>query len=192
MWWYRPAGQPRPAPPDATGSGNHFARQRTDIPQEEITELLIAKAREGKTVVRTRAASQIIFGRARRRRKRWWPRRFPLSDPACPQSRGADYAGIPPDAPRVLLELHGLHGARNSGQGETLSATNRSRKFGTKVVLWAGSPVRMEQIADRTWCAEGNAGGDDQWGHARPATPVSGTLEKIPKLAFDNKMSRRY
>src|SRR5437899_8196934 len=43
--------------------GGKRAREQQPIPQEQLNQLLIAKAREGKTVVRLKGGDPYVFGR---------------------------------------------------------------------------------------------------------------------------------
>ena len=90
------------------------------MPQEELNELLINKAREGETVVRLKGGDPYIFGPGRRGGGDGWrtpghPLRGGAGDFL--DGRGAELRRHPHHAPGPLLQLHGDHGPRRPGQG---------------------------------------------------------------------------
>ena len=122
--------------------------KRTEFSQEQINELLIAKAREGKTVVRLKGGDPYIFGRGGEEAKALAAAKIPFEVVPGVSSIVAapNYAGIPLTHREHCSSFTVFTGHENPNDAKTNLRYEEIAKIpGTKVVL-----MGMEKLADWT------------------------------------------
>ncbi len=166
--------------------------KRTEFSQEQISELLIAKAREGKTVVRLKGGDPYIFGRGGEEAEALAAAKiaFEVVPGVTSVIAAPNYAGIPLTHRDHCSSFTVFTGHENPDDAKTNLRYEEIAKIpGTKVVL-----MGMEKLAD--WTKSLIAHG------MSPATPVavvqsgtlgkqksvSGTLATIAKLVAEKKI----
>ena len=167
--------------------------KRSEIPQEEITAMLIAKAKEGKTVVRLKGGDPYIFGRGAEEAEALAAAKIPFEVVPGVSSISAapNYAGIPLTHRAFCSSFTVFTGHEYPDKAETHIRYEQIAKIpGTKVVLmgvdqlgeWSKSLIE-HGVPKETPVAM------IQWGTRGRQRSVSGTLETIAKLAAEKKMS---
>ncbi len=163
------------------------------MPQSEITALIIAKAREGKTVVRLKGGDPFVFGRGAEEAEALAAEKIPFEIVPGVSSITAvpNYAGIPLTHREHCSSFTVFTGHSDSADAATALRYDQIAKIpGTKVVL-----MGTEQLDD--WTTSLVASG------MAPETPiaiihrgttgrqktVAGTLATIAKLAAKEKIS---
>ena len=163
------------------------------MPQSEITALIIAKAKEGKTVVRLKGGDPFVFGRGAEEAEALAAEKIPFEIVPGVSSITAvpNYAGIPLTHREHCSSFTVFTGHSDSADAATALRYDQIAKIpGTKVVL-----MGTEQLAD--WTTSLVASG------MAPETPiaiihrgttgrqktVAGTLATIAKLAAKEKIS---
>jgi hypothetical protein len=141
------------------------------MPQEEITALLIARARAGKCVVRLKGGDPYIFGRGGEEAEALAAAKIHFevvpgvsSIVAAPELRGHSA-----HAPRALLQLHGLHRPQRfggRGHGAALRANRQNPRHQGRAD-GHGKSRRLDKIAHRSRDAAGDAGSRHSMGNAR-------------------------
>lgn len=174
----------RLAPPSAEliARGNHMA-----MPQAEITALLIAKAREGKCVVRLKGGDPYIFGRGGEEAEALEAADIPFEVVPGVSSVVAapNYAGIPLTHRAHCSSFTVFTGHSDSGDPATALRYEQIAKIpGTKIVL-----MGTDNLGDwtKSLIAHGMAPQTPvaviQWGTLGRQKSVAGTLATIAALA---------
>ena len=180
----------RLAPPSA----ELIARGKNMVmPQEKITALLIARAREGKCVVRLKGGDPYIFGRGGEEAEALAAAKIPFEVVPGVSSVVAapNYAGIPLTHRDLCSSFTVFTGHSDSADAPTaLRYEQIARIPGTKVVL-----MGTDNLADwtKSLVAQGMSPETPvaiiQWGTLGRQKSVSGTLATIAKLAAKEKIS---
>jgi uroporphyrinogen III methyltransferase/synthase len=180
----------RLAPPSA----EFIARgHNMTMPQEEITALLVARARAGKCVVRLKGGDPYIFGRGGEEAEALAAAKihFEVVPGVSSVVAAANYAGIP-----LTHREHCSSFTVFTGHGESADAATALRYEqiakipGTKVVL-----MGTENLGDWTKSLIAHGMPPEtpvavvQWGTLGRQKSVSGTLATIAKLAAEKKIS---
>ncbi len=178
----------------APASAELIARGKNmSMPQEEITALIITRAKEGKTVVRLKGGDPFIFGRGAEEAAALAKEKIPFEIVPGVSSITAvpNYAGIPLTHREYCSSFTVFTGHSDSADAATALRYDQIAKIpGTKVVL-----MGTEKLAD--WTAALVANG------MSPQTPiaiihrgttgrqktVAGTLATIAKLAAEKKIT---
>jgi uroporphyrinogen III methyltransferase/synthase len=180
----------RLAPPSAEliARGKNMA-----MPQEEITALLVARAREGKCVVRLKGGDPYIFGRGGEEAEALAAAKIPFEVVPGVSSVVAapNYAGIPLTHRDHCSSFTVFTGHSDSADGATALRYEQIAQIpGTKVVL-----MGTDNLADwtKSLIAHGMPAATPaaviQWGTLGRQKSVSGTLATIAKLAAGEKIS---
>jgi uroporphyrinogen III methyltransferase/synthase len=167
--------------------------KRTEFSQEQINELLIAKAREGKTVVRLKGGDPYIFGRGAEEAEALAAAKIPFEVVPGVSSIVAapNYAGIPLTHRDHCSSFTVFTGHENPEEGKAGLRYEQIAKIpGTKVVL-----MGMDHLHD--WADSLVANGMPpetpvamvRWGTRGKQHSVSGTLATIAKLAMEKKLT---
>ncbi len=162
------------------------------LPQEELNDLLAAKAHEGKRVVRLKGGDPYIFGRGAEEAERLAAEKIPFEVVPGVSSivAGPNYAGIP-----ITHRDHCSSFTVVTGHEDPAKESSRidwdllAKAPGTKIVLMGAERIR--QIA-----AELMAGGlaaDTpaamiRWGTTGRQQSIAGTLATIADLAVEHKL----
>ncbi len=167
--------------------------KRAAMPQEEITALLIAKAREGKCVVRLKGGDPFIFGRGGEEAAELAAAKihFEVVPGVSSISAVPNYAGIPLTHRAHCSSFTVFTGHAEAAETKTDLRYDQIAKIpGTKVVL-----MGTERLDE--WTKSLIAHGMDaatpiaiiRWGTTGRQQSVSGTLATIAKLAAAKKIS---
>jgi uroporphyrinogen III methyltransferase / synthase len=162
------------------------------MPQAEITALLIAKAREGKTVVRLKGGDPYIFGRGGEEAEALAAEKIPFEIVPGVSSITAvpNYAGIPLTHRGHCSSFTVFTGHSDSADAATALRYEQIAKIpGTKVVLmgtenlhdWTKSLVAHGMLPETPIAVI-------QWGTLGKQKSVSGTLATIAKLVAQEKI----
>jgi uroporphyrinogen III methyltransferase / synthase len=157
------------------------------VPQEELNQLLIAKARAGKCVVRLKGGDPYIFGRGGEEAER-------LAEAAVPFEvipgissvvAGPNYAGIPLTHREHCSSFTVITGHEDPAKNEpAIDWAQVARTPGTKVILMGAERIR--QIADQL-VAHGLGAGTPvamvRWGTTGRQQSIQGTLATIADAA---------
>ena len=180
----------RLAPPSA----ELIARGKNmSMPQEEITALLIARAREGKCVVRLKGGDPYIFGRGGEEAEALAAAKIPFEVVPGVSSVVAapNYAGIPLTHRDHCSSFTVFTGHSDSADAATALRYEQIAKIpGTKVVL-----MGTDNLGDWTKSLIAHGMPPEtpvavvQWGTLGKQKSVSGTLATIAKLAAEEKIS---
>ena len=180
----------RLAPPAAelVSRGKNMA-----LPQPEITAILIAHARAGKTVVRLKGGDPFIFGRGGEEAEALAAENIPFEIIPGVSAITAvpNYAGIPLTHRAHCSSFTVFTGHSDSADDATALRYEQIAKIpGTKVVL-----MGTENLADwtKSLIAHGMSKGTPvaviQWGTTGRQRSVAGTLSNIAKLAAAEKIT---
>ena len=179
----------RLAPPSA----ELIARGKNmSMPQEEITALLIARAREGKCVVRLKGGDPYIFGRGGEEAEALAAAKIPFEVVPGVSSVVAapNYAGIPLTHREHCSSFTVFTGHEDPDDAETALRHDQIAKIpGTKVVL-----MGTEKLADWTKSLIRHGMSPDtpvamvRWGTTGRQQTVIGTLATIAGLAAEKKL----
>jgi uroporphyrinogen III methyltransferase / synthase len=168
-------------------------RKRAEMPQEEITELLIAKAREGKCVVRLKGGDPYIFGRGGEEAETIAAAGiyFEVVPGVSSIVAAPNYAGIPLTHREHCSSFTVFTGhEKTDGTKTDLRYDQIAKISGTKVVL-----MGMEKLKDWTKSLVVNGMSPEtpvaiiQWGTSGKQKSIAGTLATIEKLAAKEKIS---
>jgi uroporphyrinogen III methyltransferase/synthase len=180
----------RLAPPSAEliARGKNMA-----MPQEEITALLIARAREGKCVVRLKGGDPYIFGRGGEEAEALATAKIPFEVVPGVSSviAAPNYAGIPLTHRGHCSSFTVFTGHEDPDDAETALRHDQIAKIpGTKVVL-----MGTEKLSDWTKSLIAHGMSPDtpvamiRWGTTGRQQTVTGTLATIAGLAVEKKLS---
>jgi uroporphyrinogen III methyltransferase/synthase len=167
--------------------------KRTDMPQEEITALLIAKAREGKCVVRLKGGDPYIFGRGGEEAEEIAAAKvhFEVVPGVSSVVAAANYAGIPLTHRDHCSSFTVFTGHAEAAETKTDLRYEQIAKIpGTKVVL-----MGTERLGEWTQSliAHGLAANTPvamvQWGTTAWQQSVAGTLGTIAALVAEKKIT---
>jgi uroporphyrinogen III methyltransferase / synthase len=167
--------------------------RRTEFSQEQINSLMIAKAREGKNVVRLKGGDPYIFGRGGEEAEALAAAKihFEVVPGVSSIVAAPNYAGIPLTHRDHCSSFTVFTGHENPDDAKTDLRYDQIAKIpGTKVVL-----MGTENLGDWTKSLIANGMSPEalvaivQWGTLGKQKSVSGTLSTIAKLAADKKIS---
>jgi uroporphyrinogen III methyltransferase / synthase len=162
------------------------------MPQAEITALIIAKAKEGKTVVRLKGGDPYIFGRGGEEAEALAAEKIPFEIVPGVSSITAvpNYAGIPLTHRGHCSSFTVFTGHSDSADAATALRYEQIAKIpGTKVVL-----MGAENLHDWTKSLVAHGMSPEtpiaviQWGTLGKQKSVSGTLATIAKLVAQEKI----
>ena len=163
------------------------------IPQDQLNQLLIAKAREGKCVVRLKGGDPYVFGRGGEEAEELAAANIPFEVVPGVSSAvaGPNYAGIPLTHREHASSFMVFTGHEDPTKGETALDYQQIAKFpGTKVILMGTERIR--QISD-SLLKEGMDAttpvGMVRWGTTGQQESLEGTLGTIANLAEDRKFA---
>ena len=163
------------------------------MPQEEITALLIARAREGKCVVRLKGGDPYIFGRGGEEAEALAAAKIPFEVVPGVSSVVAapNYAGIPLTHREHCSSFTVFTGHEDPDDAETALRHDQIAKIpGTKVVL-----MGTEKLSDWTQSLIAHGMSPEtpvamiRWGTTGRQQTVTGTLATIAGLAAEKKLS---
>ena len=166
--------------------------KRTEFSQEQINSLMIAKAREGKIVVRLKGGDPYIFGRGGEEAEALAAAKIPFEVVPGVSSIVAapNYAGIPLTHRDFCSSFTVFTGHENPGDAKTNLRHDQIAKIpGTKVVL-----MGTENLGDWTKSLVANGMSPEtpvaviESGTLGKQKSVSGTLATIAKLAAEKKI----
>jgi uroporphyrinogen III methyltransferase/synthase len=163
------------------------------MPQEEITALLIARARAGKCVVRLKGGDPYIFGRGGEEAEALAAAKIPFEVVPGVSSVVAapNYAGIPLTHREHCSSFTVFTGHEDPNDAETALRHDQIAKIpGTKVVL-----MGTEKLSDWTKSLIAHGMSPEtpvamvRWGTTGRQQTVAGTLATITGLAAEKKLS---
>jgi uroporphyrinogen III methyltransferase/synthase len=163
------------------------------MPQEEITALLIARAREGKCVVRLKGGDPYIFGRGGEEAEALAAAKiqFEVVPGVSSVAAAPNYAGIPLTHRGHCSSFTVFTGHEDSDDAETALRHDQIAKIpGTKVVL-----MGTEKLSDWTQSLIAHGMSPEtsvamiRWGTTGRQQTVTGTLATIAGLAVEKKLS---
>jgi uroporphyrinogen III methyltransferase/synthase len=163
------------------------------MPQEEITALLIARAREGKCVVRLKGGDPYIFGRGGEEAEALAAAKIPFEVVPGVSSviAAPNYAGIPLTHREHCSSFTVFTGHEDPDDAETALRHDQIAKIpGTKVVL-----MGTEKLSDWTKSLIAHGMSPEtpvamiRWGTTGRQQTVTGTLATIAGMAVENKLS---
>ncbi len=167
--------------------------KRTQFSQEQINQLLIAKAREGKTVVRLKGGDPYIFGRGGEEAEALAAAKiyFEVVPGVSSIVAAPNYAGIPLTHRDFCSSFTVFTGHENSGDAKTNLRYEQIAKIpGTKIVL-----MGTENLDDWTKSLIAHGMSPEipvaivESGTQGKQKSISGTLATIAKLAAKEKIS---
>jgi uroporphyrinogen III methyltransferase/synthase len=177
----------------APGAELIHRRKRAEMPQEEITALLVARAREGKTVVRLKGGDPYIFGRGGEEAETLAAEKIPFEVVPGVSSITAvpNYAGIPLTHRAHCSSFTVFTGHESASDAAPALRYEQIAKIpGTKVVLMGGE--RLAEWADAL-VAHGMSPETPvaiiRWGTTGRQKSASGTLATIARLAAEKNIS---
>jgi uroporphyrinogen III methyltransferase/synthase len=160
------------------------------IPQEELNQLLVSKAREGKTVVRLKGGDPYIFGRGGEEAEELAHAHvhFEVVPGISSVVAGPNYAGIPITHRDHCSSFTVVTGHEDPTKGESSLDYEKLAKLpGTKVILMGVE--RIGQIA-ASLVSHGMPGetpvGMVRWGTTGQQKTIQGTLKSIAEVAAQN------
>jgi uroporphyrinogen III methyltransferase / synthase len=157
------------------------------LPQKELNQLLIAKAREGKIVVRLKGGDPYVFGRGGEEAEELADAAIPFEVVPGVSSFVAvpNYAGVPLTHREFASRLTLITGHEDPGkEPSTIDWPQVARTPGTKVIM-----MGTERIGDiaRTLIANGMASSTPiamiRWGTTGQQESIDGTLATIAEVA---------
>jgi uroporphyrinogen III methyltransferase/synthase len=167
--------------------------KRQEVPQEDLNALMIAKAREGKCVVRLKAGDPYIFGRGGEEAEALAAAHIPFEVVPGVSSIFAvpNYAGIPlthRDHTSNFTVFTGHEGDDKSGSA--LDFDQIARISGTKVILMGVTHLRelTQALLTRGMSPETPVA-IVQWGTLARQKTIEGTLGTIEKLAVNQHIT---
>jgi len=183
----------RLAPPTAEiiTRGNH--KRHGGLSQEQLTDLMLDRARSGKIVVRLKGGDPYIFGRGGEEAEALAAEKIPFEIVPGVSSvvAAANYAGIPLTHREHCSSFTVFTGHSDSAEGATaLRYEQIARIPGTKVVL-----MGMDNLADWTKSLVTHGMAPEtpvaivQRGTTGRQKTVAGTLATIAKLAAEHKIT---
>src|SRR5438552_10295550 len=171
--------------------GGKRAKQHA-IPQNELNQLLIAKAREGKTVVRLKGGDPYVFGRGGEEAEQLADARVPFEVVPGVSSFVAvpNYAGVPLTHRDFCSKLTLITGHEDPAkEASTIDWVQVARTPGTKVIMMGTD--RIGQIAE-TLMAHGTPAQTPvamvRWGTTGLQHSIEGTLATIAEVAAREKI----
>src|SRR5437870_514644 len=171
--------------------GGKRAREHA-IPQAELNQLLIAKARAGKTVVRLKGGDPYVFGRGGEEAEELADAGIDFEVVPGVSSFVAvpNYAGIPLTHRGFCSKLTLITGHEDpSKEGSSIDWAQVARTPGTKVIMMGTD--RIGEIA-RTLVGHGMALSTPvamvQWGTTGRQRSIAGTLATIAEVAMKEKI----
>jgi uroporphyrinogen III methyltransferase/synthase len=163
------------------------------IPQDQLNQLLIAKAREGKCVVRLKGGDPYVFGRGGEEAEELADAgvHFEVVPGISSIVAGPNYAGIPLTHREHCSSFTVITGHEDPTKDETaLDYDQLARTPGTKVVLMGVERIR--QIAE-SLVAHGmdkdTPVGMVRWGTTSQQQSIEGTLSTIADVVAEQKFS---
>jgi uroporphyrinogen III methyltransferase/synthase len=163
------------------------------IPQEELNQLLVAKAMEGKTVVRLKGGDPYVFGRGGEEAVELSAAGIPFEVvPGVSSTVAAlNYAGIPVTHRAHCSSYTVITGHEDPGKGEgSVDWAQIARTEGTKVILMGAERIRQitEALMAHGMPAETPAA-MVRWGTTGQQRSVEGTLATIAHRATEAGLS---
>lgn len=153
------------------------------IPQEELNQLLVSKAKEGKTVVRLKGGDPYIFGRGGEEAEELAAAKVPFEVVPGVSSfvAGPNYAGIPVTHRDHCSSFTVLTGHEDPTKDESsIDWAQLAKSTGTKVVLMGVERIRRiaEQLIAHGMAAETPVA-LVRWGTTGRQQSIEGTLANI-------------
>jgi uroporphyrinogen III methyltransferase/synthase len=176
-----------PAAAELISRGHNMA-----MPQKEITATIVAKAKEGKVVVRLKGGDPFVFGRGGEEAEALLAEKIPFEIVPGVSSITAvpNYAGIPLTHRAHCSSFTVFTGHSDSADAATALRYEQIAKIpGTKVVL-----MGTENLGDwtKSLIAHGMSAETPiaviQWGTRGKQKSVSGTMSNIAKLVAEKKI----
>src|SRR5438445_3861411 len=171
--------------------GGKRAKQHA-IPQDQLNQLLIAKAREGKTVVRLKGGDPYVFGRGGEEAEQLADARVPFEVVPGVSSFVAvpNYAGVPLTHRDFCSKLTLITGHEDPAkEASTIDWVQVAKSPGTKVIMMGTD--RIGQIA-QTLVAHGTPAQTPvamvRWGTTGHQQSIEGTLATIAEVAAREKI----
>src|SRR6266404_3617274 len=171
--------------------GGKRAKQHA-IPQDQLNQLLIAKAREGKTVVRLKGGDPYVFGRGGEEAEQLADARVPFEVIPGVSSFVAvpNYAGVPLTHRDFCSKLTLITGHEDPvKEASTIDWVQVAKTPGTKVIMMGTD--RIGQIAE-TLIAHGTPAETPvamvRWGTTGHQQSIEGTLANIAEVAAREKI----
>ena len=165
------------------------------IPQDELNELLVSKAREGKTVVRLKGGDPYVFGRGGEEAEQLVDAKIPFEVvPGISSSIAAlTYAGVPITHRDLGSSFTVVTGHEDPDKDElSVDWVKVAKAPGTKVVLMG--VTRTKEIAD-TLIKNGMDAKTPvamvRWGTTGRQESIEGTLETIAAVVEKKESNRR-
>src|SRR3989449_10790048 len=172
--------------------GGKRAKQHA-IPQDQLNQLLIAKAREGKTVVRLKGGDPYVFGRGGEEAEQLADARVPFEVVPGVSSFVAvpNYAGVPLTHRDFCSKLTLITGHEDPAkEASTIDWVQVAKSPGTKVIMMGTD--RIGQIAE-TLVANGTPADTPvamvRWGTTGRQQSIEGTLATIADVAAREKIA---
>ena len=163
------------------------------IPQDELNQLLVRKAREGKIVVRLKGGDPYVFGRGAEEAEEIAAAQLPFEVVPGISSivAGPNYAGIPLTHREHCSSFTVITGHEDPTKGGTaLDYAQLARSGGTKVVLMGVE--RIGEIARSLMAAGMSAAtpvGMIRWGTTGRQQTIEGTLGTIAAVVAEKKFT---
>src|SRR5882762_9093634 len=171
--------------------GGKRAKQHA-IPQDQLNQLLIAKAREGKTVVRLKGGDPYVFGRGGEEAEQLADARVPFEVVPGVSSFVAvpNYAGVPLTHRDFCSRLTLITGHEDPAkEASTINWVQVAKTPGTQVIMMGTD--RIGQIA-KTLVAHGMEAATPvamvRWGTTGHQQSIEGTLATIAEVAEKEKI----
>ena len=163
------------------------------IPQEDLNQLLVHKAQEGKTVVRLKGGDPYVFGRGGEEAEALATAgvAFEVVPGISSMVAGPNYAGIPLTHRDHCSSFTVLTGHEDPDKDESsLDYAQLAKLSGTKVILMGVERIR--QIADSLIAHGMDAAtpvGMVSWGTTGQQQSIAGNLGNIAELVVKNKIT---
>src|SRR3989440_4740115 len=171
--------------------GGKRARQHV-IPQDQLNQLLLSKAREGKTVVRLKGGDPYIFGRGAEEAEQLADAGIPFEVVPGVSSFVAvpNYAGVPLTHRDLCSRLTLITGHEDPAkEASTIDWVQVAKTPGTKVIMMGTD--RIGQIAEKL-VANGTPADTPiavvRWGTTGRQQSIEGTLANIGEVAAREKI----